>query len=115
MSGNAKSIPVSAIFIFNEAADYDVSVSAPPGVGCLYFRHGNRNAVRPDEVSFSGRALRDFAILAGRYLRSEQKEIGEIRLASIFLPEHERVGKRVLANAAEALAHLHLQVWTAAV
>jgi len=47
--------------------------------------------------------LRDFAILAGRNLHFEQKEIGDVTVRSIFLSEHERIGKRVLANAGEAL------------
>ena len=52
---------------------------------------------------FPPTALRDFAIIAGRSLRSEQTQVGEITLRSIFLPEHERVGKRVLVMAEDAL------------
>jgi hypothetical protein len=86
--------------IFNEAADYDVSVQAASGVAV--FTSGEET--RPTSAgSFSGKALRDFAILAGPNLRFEQQEVGDITLRSIFLPEHERIGKRVLANAAEAL------------
>jgi len=47
--------------------------------------------------------LRDFAIIAGRNLRSEQKQVGETTLRSIFIPEHERIGKRVLAMAEDSL------------
>lgn len=86
--------------IFNEAADYDVSIQAASGIAV--FTSGNETG-SAGEVSFSGKALRDFAILAGPNLRFEQQEVGGITLRSIFLPEHERIGKRVLANASEAL------------
>jgi hypothetical protein len=84
--------------IFNEAADYDVSIQAAPGIAVFTSGKGSST-----EGSFSGKALRDFAILAGPNLRFEQQDLGEITLRSIFLPEHERIGKRVLANASEAL------------
>ncbi|MEP6742820.1 MAG: M1 family aminopeptidase [bacterium] len=88
--------------IFNEAADYEVQIEAAPGVAV--FTSGNETENKsPTEALFSGTALRDFAILTGRNLHSEQKEIGDITLRSIFLPEHERIGRRVLENAADAL------------
>ncbi|MGI8838587.1 MAG: M1 family aminopeptidase [Pyrinomonadaceae bacterium] len=88
--------------IFNETADYEVRIEAAPGVAV--FTSGSESENTPaGEMVFSGKSLRDFAILAGRNLRSEQKEIGDVTLRSIFLPEHERVGKRVLVNAGEAL------------
>ncbi|MEO7970032.1 MAG: M1 family aminopeptidase, partial [bacterium] len=86
--------------IFNEAADYDVSINAAPGVAI--FTSGGETG-SSSERRFSGQALRDFAILAGPNLRSEQQQVGDITLRSIFLSEHERIGKRVLANASEAL------------
>jgi hypothetical protein len=52
---------------------------------------------------FSGAALRDFAILLGRGLRVERTTVEGTTISSVFLPEHERVGKRVLAVAASAL------------
>ncbi|MFN2499657.1 MAG: M1 family aminopeptidase [Pyrinomonadaceae bacterium] len=88
--------------IFNETADYEVRIEAAPGVAV--FTSGSESENTPaGEMLFSGKSLRDFAILAGRNLRSEQKEIGDVTLRSIFLPEHERIGKRVLVNAGEAL------------
>jgi hypothetical protein len=88
--------------VFNETADYDVSIQAAPGVAL--FTSGSETESESDsEGSFSGKALRDFAILASPNLRFEQQEVGDITLRSIFLPEHERIGKRVLANAGEAL------------
>ena len=92
-------------FVFNETADYDVAIQAAPGVAL--FTSGSETERKSDEGSFSGKALRDFAILAGPNLRFEQQEVGDITLRSIFLPEHERIGKRVLANAGEALRIFH--------
>lgn len=85
--------------IFNETADYEVNIEAAPGVA-VFTSAGETNK---SQTEFSGKALRDFAILAGRSLHSERKEIGDVTLRSIFLPEHERIGKRVLANAGDAL------------
>jgi hypothetical protein len=87
--------------IFNETADYDVSIKRAPGVAV--FTSGSETENKSGEAAFSGKALRDFAILAGPNLHFEQKEVGAITLRSISLPEHERVGKRVLANAGDAL------------
>jgi aminopeptidase N len=47
--------------------------------------------------------MRDFAILAGRGLRSEHTEVEGINVRSIFFSEHERVGKRALTVAANSL------------
>jgi hypothetical protein len=88
--------------IFNEAADYDVRIEAAPGVAIFTSSSETENQ-SAGEAAFSGKSLRDFAILAGPNLHSEQKEIGDVTLRSIFLPEHERIGKRVLANAGDAL------------
>lgn len=88
--------------IFNETADYEVRIEAAPDV--IVFTSGSESEnASAGEAVFSGKSLRDFAILAGRTLRSEQKEIGDVTLRSIYLPEHERIGKRVLVNAGEAL------------
>ncbi len=87
--------------IFNEAADYEVHIDAAPGVAV--FTSAETENTSATEAGFAGTSLRDFAILAGRSLHAEQKEIGAITLRSIFLPEHERIGKRVLLNASDAL------------
>ncbi|MDQ6652594.1 MAG: hypothetical protein M3Y84_07600, partial [Acidobacteriota bacterium] len=90
--------------IFNEVADYDVRIEVAPGVAV--FTSAGEDLNKPSSqksAAFSAPALRDFAIIAGRNLRSEQKEIGETTLRSIFVPEHERIGKRVLAMAENSL------------
>jgi hypothetical protein len=90
--------------IFNEIADYEVKIETAPGVAV--FSSAWEDRTRPGgETSavFTAGPLREFAIIAGRNLHSEQTEIGEIRLRSIFVPEHATVGKRVLTMAADAV------------
>ena len=89
--------------VFNEVADYDVNVTTPAGIEV--FTSGTESATRPakDEQTFTASALRDFAILAGRGLRSEQTESQGVTVRSIYLAEHERVGKRALTVAANSL------------
>ena len=90
-------------FVFNEAADYEVTVAINQGVEV--FTSGTETGPRNDKTgqTFAGSALRDFAILAGRGLRSEHTEIQGIDVRSIYLAEHERVGKRALTVAANSL------------
>ena len=89
-------------FVFNEAADYEVTVSTPAGVEV--FASGTETS-RSEKTgqTFTAPALRDFAILAGRGLRSEHTEVHGINVRSIYLAEHERVGKRALTVAANAV------------
>ena len=90
-------------FVFNEAADYEVTVAINQGVEV--FTSGTETGPRNEKTgqTFTGSALRDFAILAGRGLRSEHTEIQGINIRSIYLAEHERVGKRALTVAANSL------------
>jgi len=90
-------------FVFNEVADYEVTVAAAPGVEV--FTPVLEVPVKSDKepLKFSGAALRDFVLLAGRGLRSEHTEILGVKVRSIYLAEHERVGKRALTIAASAL------------
>jgi hypothetical protein len=89
--------------VFNEAADYEVSIEAAPGVVVFTSAGEAGGSVNGKSAVFAAAALRDLAIIAGRNLRSEQTQIGDITLRSIFIPEHERVGKRVLTMAADAV------------
>jgi hypothetical protein len=90
-------------FVFNEAADYEVTVAINQGVEL--FTSGTETGPRNEKTgqTFTGSALRDFAILAGRGLRSEHTEIQGIDVRSIYLAEHERIGKRALTVAANSL------------
>lgn len=90
--------------IFNEAADYEVTIATPSGVAV--FTSGTERARMGDAeqaATYTGAALRDFAIIAGRGLRSEQTVVGQTTLRSVFLAEHELVGKRVLTAGTNAL------------
>jgi hypothetical protein len=93
--------PTVGDMVFNEAADYQVNITTSPAMEV--FTSGNPSGLKSEMKSFTGRALREFAILTGRGLRSEQMEVNGITVRSIFLPEHERVGKRALTIAANAL------------
>ncbi|MGH9932972.1 MAG: hypothetical protein ACREA9_27615 [Pyrinomonadaceae bacterium] len=89
--------------IFSEAADYEVEIEVAPGV-VVFTSAGEKSKSNSDKtLAFSAPALRDFAIIAGRNLKSEQIRVGETTLRSIFIPEHERIGKRVLAMAEDSL------------
>ena len=89
-------------FVFNEAADYEVTIGVPTGVEV--FTSGSETT-KSDKggQTFAAEALRDFAILAGRGLRSEHTEVQGINIRSIYFAEHERVGKRALTVAANAV------------
>ncbi|MGH9880684.1 MAG: M1 family metallopeptidase [Pyrinomonadaceae bacterium] len=89
--------------IFNEVADYEVTVETDPGLAV--FASGTeraRQTTRKESVTFGGTNLRDFAIVAGRNLRSEQAQVGNTKVRSVFIAEHERIGKRTLRIAADA-------------
>jgi hypothetical protein len=90
-------------FVFNEAADFEVTVTAANGVEV--FTSGVETGPRGEKntQTFTANALRDFAILAGRGLRSEHAEIEGVNVRSIYLADHERVGKRALVVATNAL------------
>ncbi len=89
--------------VFNETADYEVTVTTVSDIEV--FTSGVESATKPnkDAQVFTANSLRDFAILAGRGLRSEQTESQGITIRSIYLAEHERVGKRALTVAANSV------------
>jgi len=89
--------------IFNETADYLVTVSTTPDVAVFTSADRVDKSNVEQMTSFAARDLRDFAIIAGRGLHAEQTVVGNTTLVSVFLPEHEVVGKRVLAAGANAL------------
>jgi hypothetical protein len=90
-------------FIFNESADYEVTVATNTGVEV--FTSGTETGPKTEKTgqTFTASALRDFAILAGRGLRSEHTEVQGVNVRSIYLAEHEAVGKRALVVGANAL------------
>jgi hypothetical protein len=90
-------------FIFNESADYEVTVATNQGVEV--FTSGIETGPRNEKTgqTFTANSLRDFAILVGRGLKSEHTEVQGVNVRSIFLADHERVGKRALVVAANSL------------
>jgi hypothetical protein len=88
-----------------EVADYDVTVDAPRNVA-VYAPVAGQTGSQKEEVSstrFAAENLRDFAVVAGRDLRSGQRMVGDITIRSIFKPEHEVVARRVLNISADAV------------
>lgn len=94
--------PTVGDMVFNEVADYEVTVTTAPGVEVFT---SAPETTRPERQTrtFSGTALRAFAILVGKGLRSEHTEVSGVKITSIYQPDHERVGKRALTIAANAL------------
>src|ERR1043165_2651345 len=78
-------------FIFNEASDYEVTVSTNQGVDV--FTSGVETGPRNEKTgqTFTATSLPDFAILAGRGLKSEHTELQGINIRSIYAADHERV------------------------
>jgi Peptidase family M1 domain len=94
--------------VFAQASDYEVTVAAPPDI--VLFSSAPEIA-KPEVNKQSGKeshafgatGLRDFAIVAGKGLHVETRAVEDVTVRSIFLPEHERVGQRVLAIASGAV------------
>ena len=88
--------------VFNEVADYQVRIETAPDV--MVFTSGGVERSSADGVTvFAAEGLRDFAVVAGRTLRAEQKQVGATTIRSVFIPEHATVGRRVLTVAEEAV------------
>ncbi|HET6862108.1 MAG TPA: M1 family aminopeptidase, partial [Pyrinomonadaceae bacterium] len=90
-------------FVFNEISDYEVTITSTPGVEVFTSAAEKSADAEKSTQTFVASTLRDFAILAGKGLRSEQVDVEGIRVRSIYLSEHERVGKRALTTAAAAV------------
>ncbi|PYS87360.1 MAG: hypothetical protein DMF70_00660, partial [Acidobacteria bacterium] len=88
-----------------EVADYEVTVAAPRSVA-VYTPVAAQTVTQKEELAsttFAADNLRDFAIIAGRDLHSEQRSVGDVTIRSIFKPEHEVVARRVLNIATDAV------------
>lgn len=88
-----------------EVADYEVTVTAPKSVN-VYAPVAAQTITQKEELTsttFTADNLRDFAIIAGQDLHSEQRSVGDITVRSIFKPEHEVVARRVLNIATDAV------------
>ena len=90
-------------FIFNDVADYQVTIATAPGVAVFTSAPEIGTGADPLKKTFSASRLRDFAVVAGRSLRMEETQVDQQRVRSIFIAEHERVGKRALNIAVSAV------------
>lgn len=88
-----------------DVADYNVRIETDrnvsvfgPAVSATAPAGGDTTA-----TVFTAGNLREFAIVAGRNLRVEQTQVGDTTIRSIFRPDHEVVGRRVLKVAADAV------------
>lgn len=103
-----------------EVADYEVTIAAPtdvalytsgearPGAGGGGASNnsgdgGVADALKNSARTFAGENLRNFAIIAGRGLQSGERNVGGVRVRSIWTTEHEKIGRRVLDAATEAV------------
>jgi hypothetical protein len=94
--------------IFAEPADFRVSIQTAPGVSVFTSGVGQAPGKGPtsgDKVAhqFSAGGLRDFVIVASRNMRVAERNVGGVNLRSIYAPEHEVVGRKVLNAGADAL------------
>lgn len=100
--------------LFTEVADYEVSVVAPNDVA-LFTSGESRNSA-PRSVNeqrdagagnttshFAGENLRNFALLAGRTLKSDERTVEGVRVRAVWTAEHEKVGRRALDVATAAV------------
>ena len=97
--------PTLAAIAHADAADYEVEIVAPADVA-LYTSGSDSidaEASRPRVRRFTGEGLRGFAVVAGRSLRSQERESAGVRVRAVYAPEHERTARRVLDVSAEAV------------
>ena len=88
-----------------DAADYNVTIEAAAGVG-VFTPVTEAEVTHKDKVDshrFVTENLRDFAIIAGRNLKSEERRVGEITVRSLYRLDHEAIAQRVLGIATNAL------------
>ncbi|HYP00122.1 MAG TPA: M1 family aminopeptidase, partial [Pyrinomonadaceae bacterium] len=102
-----------------EVADYEVTIDAPADVALFTSGEAVRAAASnaggdvnnaeagrasaPSSRTFAGENLRNFAILAGRTLQTGERTVGATRVRAVWTAEHEKIGRRVLDAAAEAV------------
>jgi hypothetical protein len=94
--------------IFAETADYEVWVDAPADVALFTSAPARTTSERSEHAEnsvseFAGENLRDFAIVGGRGMRSAERMVGDVTVRSVFMPDHEATGRRVLAEASDAM------------
>lgn len=98
--------------LHTEVADYEVTIDAAADVALFTSAEAQSVAggsfssatlEKPHARTFAGKNLRNFAILAGRTLQSGERNVGGTRVRAVWTTEHEKIGRRVLDVAAEAV------------
>jgi Peptidase family M1 domain len=96
--------PTVGDLFFADVADYEVEILTTSTAG--FFTAGELRSASTNgdtrRLVFAGEGLRGFSLVAGRNLRSEETQVGGILVRSVFTPEHEKAGRRVLGVAADA-------------
>lgn len=91
--------------IFADAADYEVSIEAPADVRLYTSGEASSSPQQQGGARarvFDGEGLRSFALVAGRTLRSAEQLVAGASVRSIYMADHEKIGRRVLEVAADA-------------
>jgi len=92
--------------IFSEIADYNVEVTTQNDVRIFSSGEAVSKTNGSENKSthfFKGENLRSFALIGGKTLVSKEREISGVTVRSIFKPEREIIGLRVLNVAADAV------------
>lgn len=92
--------------IIADVSDYEVNVDAPQSIA-VYTPIDSKQVTTQDGraiSTFVAENLRDFAMVVGSGMTSEQRVISGITIRSIYRSEHEVAAKRALNVAAEAVS-----------
>lgn len=91
--------------LYTDAADYKVAIKTKLGVDV--YASGEQSETTLSEgvigYNFKGDNLRNFAFIAGKGLKVQEKNVGGIRVRSVYKPERESIGLKVLNIASEAV------------
>src|SRR5215831_712700 len=88
-----------------DAADFNVTIEIATGIG-LFTPVTTAETTHKDKIEshrFAAENLRDFAIIAGRNLKAEERRVGDITVRSLYRLEHESIAQRVLTISSNAL------------
>ena len=88
-----------------DVADYQVTIDAPKKV-TVFTPVEAANVTTKDErtvSTFSAENVRDFVVVAGSNMRTEQRVISGVTIRSIYRSEHEKAARRALNIAADAV------------
>jgi hypothetical protein len=89
-----------------DVADYEVNVDAPQGISIFTPVESKQVTTQDGRAvsTFVAENLRDFAVVAGTGMTSEQRVISGITIRSIYRSEHQVAAKRALNVAADAVS-----------